>query len=99
MKRRAKIMATRLNQNEAEFRSLLISCLRECAAGRWGLFGRNDHDIEARRWLSWPEAVRLNVLAQAIKSAHEEAGTHNDLCDDSLRSVHFVDRRFTANRN
>lgn len=32
----------RLAQLEAEFVGRLMPALRDCATGRWGLFGRND---------------------------------------------------------
>jgi hypothetical protein len=42
--------ATRQQKSEAHIRTLeeqfsadLVAALRECAAGKWGLFGRNDH--------------------------------------------------------
>jgi hypothetical protein len=81
--KRAKIAAQRLGQLEDDFRPLLISCLRECAGGRWGLFGQNEHLFDAR-WLKWPEADRLRGLAQEIQSIREEAGTRNELCDRFL---------------
>jgi hypothetical protein len=33
----------RIDELEAEYRPLLLKALRECAAGRWGLFGHNEH--------------------------------------------------------
>src|SRR6266550_4504905 len=36
------IKEKRLDDLESDFEPLLISCLRECAGGRWGLFGQND---------------------------------------------------------
>jgi hypothetical protein len=40
---KADQIAERASQLEAEYRSKLIAALRECASGRWGLFGHNDH--------------------------------------------------------
>ncbi len=81
--KRARIAAQRLSQLEEDFRPLLISCLHECAEGRWGLFGHNDHP-EVTLWFRWPEADRLKVLAQEIRSMREEDGSRNDLCDRFL---------------
>src|SRR5579871_6008884 len=83
MNRIARISARRLGQIESEFHPLLVSCLRQWAEGRWGLFGQNDPSPDAR-WLSWPEANRLKQLAQEIKAAHEATGTGNDVCNRFL---------------
>jgi hypothetical protein len=52
MTKRDKIRQAKLEQLEqldSEFRLLLLSCLEECARGRWGLFGQHDHvDPEGR---------------------------------------------------
>lgn len=40
---KTKTLEERIDQLEAEYRSLLVKALRECAAGRWGLFGHNEH--------------------------------------------------------
>jgi len=39
----AERMAATLAAMEAEYRAVLITALRECAAGRPGLFGHNEH--------------------------------------------------------
>jgi hypothetical protein len=83
MNRNARMKATRLSQIEGEFHALLVSCLRQCANGRWGLFGQNEH-LPDVRWLSWPGAQRLKQLAQEIKTAHEEVGTGNNVCSRFL---------------
>jgi hypothetical protein len=84
MTKSQKHRETRLVEIENEFRTLLLSCLRECAQGRWGLFGQNDHlDPEGRYW-SWPEAKRLKDLAQEIKSIRLEFGQNNENCDRFL---------------
>jgi hypothetical protein len=36
-------LAERLTVLEDEYRARLINALSRCAAGRWGLFGHNDH--------------------------------------------------------
>jgi hypothetical protein len=81
MTKRQKVQEMRLCEIEGEFMVLLRSCLRECAQGRYGLFGQNDHlDPEGRYW-AWPEAKRLMNLAQEIKSLRQEFGQTNDLCE------------------
>jgi hypothetical protein len=85
MTKHGKIKETRLVAAESEFRPLLLSCLRECAQGRWGLFGQNDHaDPEGRYW-GWPEAKRLKDLAQEIKLTSLEFGQANEECERFLK--------------
>ena len=36
-------ISNRIEQLEGEYRSNLIAALSECAKGRWGLFGHNEH--------------------------------------------------------
>jgi hypothetical protein len=83
MKKRARIEAMRLTEIESEFFPLLIRCLKDCAHGRWGLFGQNDNFKEAR-WLDWPEANRLKELAREIYTIRTEDGTSNEICDRFL---------------
>jgi hypothetical protein len=86
MKKSLKVREARLDEIEIEFLPLLISCLHECARGRWGLFGQNDLvDPEGRYW-AWPEAKRLKELAFEIKSIREEFGQANETCDRFLRA-------------
>jgi hypothetical protein len=90
MTKRQKIQEMRLIAIEGEFLTLLLSCLRECAQGRYGLFGQNDHlDPEGRYW-AWPEAKRLKNLAQEIKSLRQEFGQTNELCE---RFIQFCSQR------
>lgn len=85
MTKRRKIREQRLMQVESEFLSLLLSCLRECAQGRYGLFGQNDHaDPEGRYW-GWPEATRLRNLAVEVKSLRSEFGQANEACERFIR--------------
>jgi len=85
MARSARIKTKRLDQIQCEFHSLLISCLKECAEGRWGLFGQHDHLSDAdARWFLWPEANRLKQLAEEITAAHEAFGSRNEVCDRFL---------------
>jgi hypothetical protein len=85
MSKSEKIREMRLVEIESEFRPLLLSCLRECAQGRYGLFGQNDHlDPEGRYW-AWPEAKRLKDLALEIKSIQQEFGQANESCERFLQ--------------
>jgi hypothetical protein len=70
----------RLIEIEGEFLALLLSCLRECAQGRYGLFGENDHLYPEGRYRAWPEAKRLKNLAQEIKSLRLVFGQTNENC-------------------
>jgi hypothetical protein len=90
MSKSQKIRESKLAELESEFDSLLLPCLRECARGRWGLFGQNDHvDPEGRYW-QWPEARRLRDLAQEIKLIQLEFGQGDTL---SERFLHLCSLR------
>jgi hypothetical protein len=85
MTKRHKIREARLIEMENEFRPLLVSCLEECALGRYGLFGQNDHlDPEGRYW-GWPEAKRLKELAQEIQAIRLEFGQIDENCERFLQ--------------
>jgi len=85
MTKRQKIREMRLTEKESEFLTLLESCLRGCAQGRYGLFGQNDHlDPEGRYW-RWPEAKRLKTLAEEIMSLCLEFGQTNERCERFLQ--------------
>ena len=90
MTKSQNIRETRLAEMESEFHSLLVSCLRECAQGRWGLFGQNDHVEHYERYRGWPEAKRLVDLAHEIKSKRLEFGEANEACE---RFLHFCSLR------
>jgi hypothetical protein len=81
MTKREKIRETRLAEIESEFRPLLPCCLQECAHGRWGLFGQNDHLDPDGRYLGWPEARRLRDLAQEMQSIRLEFGQTDEICE------------------
>jgi hypothetical protein len=85
MTKRNKFREMRLIEIENEFRPLLVSCLQECALGRYGLFGQNDHlDPEGRYWV-WPEAKRLKELAQEIRSIRMGFGQIDENCERFLQ--------------
>lgn len=77
MKKREKVKTQRLEQLEAEFRPLLISCLEECARGRYGLFGHNEH---LGNWWYWAEAERLKEMAREILNIKSEYGEQATEC-------------------
>jgi hypothetical protein len=68
---------------EAEFAPLLISCLKACQKGRSGLFGQNVGE-EAERYLKWPEADRLKLMAHQVRSPRSEFGAPNTLVESFL---------------
>ena len=83
MRKSAKAEEKELQRLEEEFQPLLDSCLRECARGRWGLFGHNDHP-EMKLWFSWPDAERLREMALRIQSIRTSYGVPNELCERFL---------------
>lgn len=86
MTRSSKARHNRLAQLESDFEPLLLSCLRESANGRYGLFGQNDHlDPEHRYW-NWPEAQRVVEMAEEIQALRSETGGSNSLAE---RLLHF----------
>ena len=86
MSRRAAIRHSKLDSLESEFQTLLVACLQECANGRYGLFGQNDHvDPDGRYW-RWPQSKQLWEMAQEIQEIRSEFGSTNWLCD---RLLHF----------
>jgi hypothetical protein len=87
--KRIPIKHQKLDALEAEFYDLLPTCLKQCADGRWGLFGQND-DAEGHRWLRWPEADRLKEIAEEIQNLRREFGEPNPLCE---RFLHYCSLR------
>jgi hypothetical protein len=85
MKARRDIEDQRLKDLDSDFLPLIISCLKECAAGRWGLFGQNDNP-EGAKYLRWDEADRLKEIAQEIHDIRQTFGQPNDLCE---RFLHY----------
>ena len=74
----------RLIALEAEFDSLLVPFLKECAKGRWGLFGQNQNP-DVARFLQWKEAERLKELAEEITSVRAVFGQPNLKCERFLQ--------------
>src|SRR5436853_1176486 len=83
------IKEKRLDGLESDFEPLLISCLRECAGGRWGLFGQNDAS-EVARYCQWDEAEQLKEIANKIQELRAEFGQPNaDRKSTRLNSSHL----------
>ena len=90
MNRRDKIQLKRLATLEAEFNKILTPCLKQCANGRWGLFGAYERFPEVRNWMDWPEARRLFELAISIREICAQFGEQNKAVEDflKLRTMH-----------
>ena len=83
------IKEQRLDDLETKFSPLLLSCLKECAAGRWGLFGQND-SLELSRYCQWGEAEQLRDIAAEIRRLRAEFGQTNTQVD---RFLHYCSLR------
>jgi hypothetical protein len=77
------IKEQRLDALESEFGPLLMSCLEECANGRWGLFGQNDSPELANYYRS-DDGDRLKQTALQIRSLRAEFGRPNLLIERFL---------------
>src|SRR5260370_30986224 len=89
MTRKSDILHRRLPDLEAEFRLLLPPVLKQRAAGRWGLFGQNDH-IEESKYLHWPEVDLLKTMAHEMRSIRQDFGHTNPLVE---RFLHYCSLR------
>jgi len=85
MTRKSDIQRRRLQGLESEFRLLLRPVLLQCAAGRWGLFGQNDH-VEESKYLHWSEAEQLKNIAHEIRSIRQDFGHPDPLVE---RFLHY----------
>src|SRR5260370_7440960 len=85
MTRKSDILHRRLPDLESEFRLLLPPVLKQCAAGRWRLFGQNDH-IEESKYLHWPEVYLLKTMAHEIRSIRQDFGQTDPVVARSLHS-------------
>jgi len=81
VKKRERIKSQRLEQLETAFHPLFISCLEECARGRYGLFGQNEH---LGNWWYWEEAERLKEMAREIIKIKSEYGEQAVECERLL---------------
>lgn len=68
---KAERLAQQLEGLECEYRSCLGKALTDCAAGRWGLFGHNDH---TGSMTPPPELDELRALARTIDRLRERIG-------------------------
>jgi hypothetical protein len=85
MSKREHIQQRRLEGLESEFSSLLLRVLKECAAGRWGLFGQNDGADGY-----WYEGEQLKSIAAEIRSIRQDFGEQNP---DVERFLHHCSLR------
>jgi hypothetical protein len=85
MTRKSDILHRRLPDLESEFRLLLPPGLKQCAAGRWRLFGQNDH-IEESKYLHWPEVYLLKTMAHEIPSIRQDFGQTDPVVERFLHS-------------
>ncbi len=69
----AERMQAAIAAMEAEYRALLVSALRDCAAGRPGLFGRNEHIRHGLRARP-PVVNQLSRLADEIDRLRKRCG-------------------------
>ena len=93
MNRRDKVQLRQLTELEVEFKATLILCLKECAGGRWGLFGAYDQFPSLSNCLPWPEANHLVELADSIRAIRAQSGEENTLVEHflKLRAIHKQD--------
>jgi hypothetical protein len=89
MTRKSNIQQQSLQGVESEFHLLLPSVLKQCAAGRWGLFGQND-PLEESKYLHWPDAGLLKSMAHKIRSIRQDFGQVDPLVE---RFLHYCSRR------
>jgi len=84
MTKKELVHRTRMTALGAEFNSLLLACLRECASGRWGLFGQNElADPEDRFW-TWPQAMRLREIALELQADGFQDEEIRSMCNKFL---------------
>ena len=83
--KRERIQQRRLDELETDFERSLLPVLKECAAGRWGLFGQNEH-LEEGRYLRWPAAEDLRRRAKQISILRAEFGQTNSVVE---RFLHY----------
>ncbi len=89
MTKREDIQQRKLEGLESQFRSLLPRVLKECALGRWGLFGQND-GADGSKYLFWSEAEQLKSMAAEIRSIRQGFGESNP---DVERFLHHCSLR------
>tara|TARA_B100001057_G_C22498783_1_gene813193 strand:+ start:373 stop:699 length:327 start_codon:yes stop_codon:yes gene_type:complete len=68
---KAERISQRIERLEAEYRIQLIAALSECAGGRWGLFGQNEH---LGNWWHTEKLDELRNLADSINVLRDRLG-------------------------
>jgi hypothetical protein len=81
--KRSRIQQHRPDELEAELDRSLISALKECASGRWGLFGQNER-LDRGGYLRWGQALHVRQRAAQIHALREEFGQPNPLVERFL---------------
>jgi hypothetical protein len=69
--KKAQRLSQQLDELEREYRAVLTKALTDCARGRWGLFGHNEHLIPVE---NPPELDELRDLAQTINRLRKRIG-------------------------
>lgn len=92
MTKHERVESQRLTELEAEWDRLLPECLKQCAAGRWGLFANSP---VFSVFVDWPEAERVRWLANEITAIRATFGSVNPVCElflhyCSLRGGHNI---------
>ena len=85
----SRIRRRQLDEMESDFDALLITVLKQCAEGQWGLFGQND-GLYGSKYLHWAEAEALKNRATQIRILREEFGEPNPLVE---RFLHYCSLR------
>lgn len=68
---RTERVSRRLDELEREYVAVLTRALNDCADGRWGLFGHNEH---LRSYGAPAELAELRDLARAINRLRAQSG-------------------------
>ena len=68
---KAARLAQQLDELERDYRTVLIKALADCAGGRWGLFGHNEH---LHSYGVPAELAELRDLAVAINRVRARIG-------------------------
>lgn len=64
-------LSQQVDELEGEYRAVLMKALTDCAGGRWGLFGHNEH---LHTYESPSGLGELRELAQAINRLRARTG-------------------------
>lgn len=78
MTKHERIESQKLAELESEWDRLLPECLKQCAAGRLGLFA-NSPVVSV--FVDWPEAERVRWLANEITAIRGAFGSANPVCE------------------